>query len=107
MRLPTFALTSLATVLSEQAGPPDALGQSVKSWQPVGGPHPCASFPAGTRIVQQAQLRGVQVTREAYLPSEAQLSPITNRLSIDGRQYEITLVSVWDGFTVAGLTERG
>ncbi|MHA0041511.1 hypothetical protein [Deinococcus sp. PEB2-63] len=107
MQLPSSMLDTTAQVLSEQPGPPDALGQSTRSWQPTGAPVPAAHFPAGERITRQAQLRGVTVAREAYLQGSVNLNPQANRLLIDGVTYRITLVNEWDGFTVAGLVMEG
>ena len=107
MQLPASMLDTTALVLSEQAGPQDALGQSVRGWQPAGPPIPAAHFPAGERITRQAQLRGVTVAREVYLQGSVNLNPQANRLLIAGITYRITLVNEWDGFTVAGLVTEG
>ncbi len=107
MRLPASMLDTTAQVLSEQAGAADGLGQAVKVWAPQGGAVPAAHFPAGSRIIRLAQLRQVEVTREAYLQGSVTLSPQADRLLIDGVTYRITLVNEWDGFTVAGLVTEG
>ncbi|MFC4426207.1 hypothetical protein [Deinococcus navajonensis] len=85
-------------------GPPDQLGQSTTSWIALteNDTMPCAHFPAGAKVIELAQLRGVKVAREVYL-ERAGLNPQSNRLEVDGLTYQITLVNDWDGFTVAGV----
>lgn len=102
MRLPAWALTSTAQVL-QQVKTPAGLGQYTTTWQASGEVVKCAHFPAGTRILEQAQLKGVKVAREVYL-ERADLNPQTNRIELDGVPYQITLVADWDGFTVLGVT---
>lgn len=96
MRLPAHMLTSTAQVLAQGPSGGDRLGQGPGAWAPQGDPLPCAHFPAGTRIVTQAQLRGVKVAREVYLERTG-LSPQANRLRLDGTEYVITLVNDWPG----------
>lgn len=104
MRLPARMLTSTAQVLVEvKDGPPDRLGHGTSNWVPQGEPFPCAHFPAGAKVVEQAQLRGVRVAREVYLERTG-LNPQTNRLRLDGTDYTITLVNDWQGFTQLGVT---
>lgn len=105
MRLPAHMLTSTAQVLTLGPGPADELGQGEgpPTWADDGPPVPCAHFPAGAKIVTQAQLRGVRVAREVYL-GRAGLNPQANRLRLDGVVYEITLVNDWPGYTVLGVT---
>lgn len=103
MRLPAFALTSTAQVLVQVNGAPDGLGQFKKVWAAQGTPVQAAHYPAGEKIIRLAQLRAVSVAREAYLSGSVNLNPQTNRLALDGLMYVITLVSEWNGFTVAGL----
>ncbi|GGK91403.1 hypothetical protein [Deinococcus radiotolerans] len=104
MQLPASFLTTSAQVLTHVESPPDALGQTTKAWT-AGQTLPCAHFPAGERVTRQAQLAGVSVAREVYLP-RINLNPQTNRLVIDGTMYALTLVNEWDGFTVAGVVSR-
>lgn len=101
MQLPASMLTSTCQVLERVAGAPGALGSVTYTWQPQ-GTLPCAHFPAGTKVTQIAQLRGVKVSREVYLERTA-LNPQTHRVALDGVPYQITLVSDWDGFTVLGV----
>ena len=100
MRLPAFALTSTVQVLAQVKGPPDRLGQRPTTWQPQGGPLPCAAFPASERALRRAQLIGVKVSKEVYM-NGINLSPTGHRLVVDGTAYTITDVQEWDGFTVA------
>lgn len=102
MRLPARMLTTTATVLTQAKGAEDRLGQAATTWT-AGESVPAAHFPAGERVVAQAQLRGVKVAREAYLQGSIDLNPQTHRLRLDGQDYAITLVNEWPGFTVAGL----
>lgn len=103
MRLPARMLTSRATILDKTAGPVDDLGQSAgEVWLPRPDVLPCAHFPAGERVQRQAELKGVRVSRELYVPS-VNLNPQTTRVRVDGSEYAVTLSNEWDGFTVAGL----
>lgn len=100
MRLPAFTLTSTVQVLVQVKGPPDRLGQRPTTWQPQGGPLPCAAFPASEVALRRAQLIGVQVSKEVYMDG-INLNPAQHRLVVDGVTYAITDVQEWDGFTVA------
>lgn len=102
MRLPARLLNASAQVLKAVKSPPDRLGQSTVTWQPDGTPLQCGDFPAGTRILEQAQLKGVKVSREVYLERPG-LNLQTNRVRVDGVEYAIALVHEWDGFTVLGV----
>lgn len=103
MRLPRRFLTATATILTAVKGPPDKLGQSTTTWQ-AGELLPCASYPAGKRVLEVAQLKGVKVSREIYL-ERVNLDPQKNRVRVDGVDYQITLVNDWEhDFTVLGVS---
>ncbi|MDP9764872.1 hypothetical protein [Deinococcus enclensis] len=102
MKLPARMLTTTAQVLTATRIPA-GLGQTTTTWQPTGQPIPAAHFPAGEKVIREAQLRAVKVSREAYLQGSVNLSPVDHRLTLDGVTYQITLVQEWSGFTVVGL----
>lgn len=101
MRLPARMLTTTAQVLTATRTPA-GLGQTTTTWT-AGESVPAAHFPAGEKVIREAQLRAVKVSREAYLQGSVNLSPTDHRLTLDGVTYQITLVQEWDGFTVVGL----
>lgn len=88
--------------LTAVKGPPDKLGQSTTTWQ-AGESYPCASYPAGKRVLEVAQLKGVRVSREVYL-ERLNLDPQKNRVRVDGVEYVITLVNDWEhDFSLLGV----
>lgn len=102
MNLPASFLTTTAQLLTAETTT-DALGEGTSTWAPTGGPIPAAHYPAGEKVLREAQLLKVQVSREVYLQGPVNLNPLEHRLVLDGVTYQITLVQEWPGFTVAGV----
>jgi hypothetical protein len=97
---PQWAMTATATLYAATDTPGGRLGEMQTSYAPVGGPVPCANYPAGEKAIRRAGLLGVTVSREIYL-NQIDLDPQIHRLEVSGIQYHVRDVSEWDGFTVA------
>lgn len=86
----------VVNVLTLQSGPPDALGQSVKSWQP--GPNLNANVqPLGSEAAQRMGLTADRERWRVRLPRGTAL-PLSGRLRMRGRDWTVIRVEAWKSF---------
>ncbi len=96
MRGPRWARTARATVLDQGRSAPDRLGQGKATWVARPATVPCADHPISAQGVRRAQLLDIKATRELYL-DPVDLSPLTTRVQVNGRTYEVRDVQAWSG----------
>lgn len=104
MQLPTFGLNYSMLVLEQRQSRLNEIGEAVPVWEVIGVEEKCGKFPAGRRTAKKAELEGVRAEWEVYT-ERSDLDPQKHRLRIAEVDYEITVVSRWDNFTVIGVVQ--